>query len=571
MLKGGWTPGWDSADRPVDPEGSDPTAWPRRAGWAARLNLPGASESASISFTGTRAAVLFDLGKLGRHLTISRETRKIWENNCSQFTHRTNIVAVDVPTPATASYWPFVFWLIVSVALVAALRPGISDKRTELWLIVYLAGLHFLVWSTQCIGLTYDSLNQLSNLRFNAQGWSAYFPPGYPLLVGFGYLVSTAYAGLVITLIQHAMMVATIFWCFRLLQRCVAQPLAFLTVVTIGAAAPTLFLPQAIMSENVALFGMAGALYFAVCYRDFDLERYAIVSGLLLGWAGIARIVPLAAGVPAILLVMIGVRPAMTGTKKLAAILAVALGTMALPVSWFGLRSGSFSLANSLGRHMYNRVVTDQFLLDTNAPATKQFLNLIEPVNPEGKVHWEIATVLKQKGLNYGEIETLMKRVSWEGICRSPWQFFVFSLRQSWTQYFHNPVPLVPWWSVPDKYTTELESVPVLGVRAGGLLWREVLERQFGRAWTFVPWLALAGLITAPFLRQRLIFLSFGAISFGYIVSSAFVEFEYGRYTVTIIPFIYCLAVGPLAAVTSRYSTRYSILTQKSGQKGATL
>jgi len=559
ILSGSWEPGWDSADRPKDPEGSDPTAWPRRAGWAARLNPSDTAEPASVSFSGTSAAVLFNRGNPCEHLSISTDAGKIWGDDCSHLP-ADPIVAVDLPTPVMASHWPFAFWLVVSFVMVAAVRPGLDRRRTEFWLTAYLSALHLLVWSAQCVGLIYDSLNQLPTLKFNVQGWPAYFPPGYPLLVGIGYLVSAVNVGSVITLIQHVMMIATIVWCFRLLRRCVAQPLAYLTTLAMGAAAPTLFLPQAIMSENAALFGMAGALYFAVCYRDSHVRRHGIISGLLLGWAGLARIVPLAAAGPAILLVMLGAEPLINGVKRFGLILAIAIGTVALPTIWFGLRSGSFALANSLGRHLYNRVVTDQFLLDKSAPATARFLRLIEPVNPEGKAHWEIAALLKKQGLDYEETEALMRRVSWEGICESPWQFIVFSLQQSWTQFFHNPVPLVPWWSVPDKYTAELESVPILGVHAGSLLWRERLEQQFAATWTFLPWLAIAGLASIPFLRQRMILLSFAIIPSGYIVSSAFVEFEYGRYTVAIIPFIYCLVAEPFAAAISKRTSKHSEL-----------
>ena len=115
-----------------------------------------------------------------------------------------------------------------------------------------------------------DSLKQLPSLKANIlQGAPAYFPPGYPMLVGLAYLISRTLTGLVITMLQHVMMIATIWWCYRLLERSAGTTVSFATALIIGAAAPTLVLPQGILlSENVALFGMAGTLYFAFNYRE---------------------------------------------------------------------------------------------------------------------------------------------------------------------------------------------------------------------------------------------------------------------------------------------------------------
>jgi hypothetical protein len=77
---------------------------------------------------------------------------------------------------------------------------------------------------------------------------------------------------------QHLMMIVTICWCFRLLQRCVMTSLALLAALTIGATAPTLALPQGVMSENATVLGMAGALYFAVRYRDRASQDCCLIA-----------------------------------------------------------------------------------------------------------------------------------------------------------------------------------------------------------------------------------------------------------------------------------------------------
>lgn len=520
-------------------------------GWGVNLYHPNNGEPASISFSAMSAAVLLDRTGACGHLSISGEAGRIWKDSCPRRPrHYQRFAAVDLPVPAKSSLWACAMWLAVFLAIAAAVRPWDTDQRMTLWLLIYLLALHLLFWSTQAVGVYSDSLNQLLTLRLNAAGVPAYFPPGYPLLVGAGHLISAAVTGSIVTFLQHLMMIIAIWWCFHLVRRCLGAQLAFLAALATGAALPTLALPQGIMSENVALFGMAGSLYYALLCRDRGRLYYAAISGLLLGWAGLARLLsPLAAGLPAVLVLMSSKDTGTAGIRRFSAVFAVVVFVLALPITWFGVRSGHFTLSSGTGYYMYTRIAMDAGLFDANAPATARFLRLIAPLQPQGHWHWEIGPILAKKGLNWRQINSMLQRVAWEGIRHAPMRYIIGSLRQAWTQYFADPSPLIPWAADTVPYTRELDSPPILGNRANSLLWREELQEGFADAWVYIPWLALAAFVLPPFLDEGMIFLALALIPFGYTVSTAFGGMLLSRFNAAIIPFMICLAAGPFAAV----------------------
>jgi hypothetical protein len=514
--------------------------------WDRTLSHPATLEPASISFHAKSAVVLFDRLDHCGHLSVIGQDGLIWKDDCKS---HGRLVALDLPAPTLRSRWAFPFWLTAFFILVVVARPWKCRRRLEVWLLIYLASLHLLFWSTQPVGLLTDSLHQLPTLKMNVlQGMSAYFPPGYPILVGFGYLISPTLTGAVTTALQHVMMIATIWWCYRLFERCAGTTISFATTLVIGAAAPTLALPQGLLSENVALCGMAGALYFAFDYRESGQLRDGILSSLLLTWAALARVVPLAAGVPSILAIMIGAENRAAGLRKFGAIAGLAAGLMAMPMLWFGIRSGNFALTDSVGRHLYNHVVADQNLLDPQAPATSKLLKLIAPLDPYRVPHWKIQVLLKNKGLSDREIEALMKQTSLESIHRAPWRYVVYSVRQAWRQFFLDPIAFMPYASTPFEYDEELESSPLLGACVNSLLWRERLEETFSLAWRYIPWIALASLPLILLLQEKGLFLAFALMPAGYIVSTALVEYLLSRYNAAIIPFVIVLAGGTFAA-----------------------
>ncbi len=507
---------------------------------------------ASISFSARDAALLVSCAGSCGHVNIINANGEIWEHSFPRLTDikARSFAAVDLPQPVHPSNWAFAAWLIIAIAVLLVVRPWAGSRRAELWLVVYLLALHFLFWSTQCVGFYSDGLGQMLTLSLNARGLPAYYPPGYPWLVGLGYLMSAQSAGLMITLLQHLMMIAVVWWCFRLLIRSVGAAPAFLAALVMGAAAADLAAPQAIISSNAALFGMVGGLYFAVHYRDAGRLSDGIIGGLLIGWATLARIAPIITMIPAIALVMLATKPLLVGAKRFGMVCAVALLLTAIPMTWFGANYGRFTLTDSFGHHMYDRIVVDENLLNTKAPETSHFLKLIAPINPRGMPQWEMHDILAAKGLGWYQIDHLMERVAMESISHAPLQYIKFSFEHAWWMYLDEATNGIPWWSdYPKVYSKSMESAPLLGVRANSLLWRAILDRQFAIMWIYVPWLALAGILLLPALRDRMVFLSFAVIPCAYLVLTAFVASPLPRYDAAIVPFIIGLAAGPFAAV----------------------
>ncbi len=514
--------------------------------WDRTLRHPDTMESASISFKARSAVILFGPLDNCEHLSISGPDGPLWKGDCQPGAHA---VTLDLPAHPPSPRWPLVVWLVALLALAAAVGPWRHRRRLEAWLLTYLILLHLLFWLTQPVGLLTDSLGQMATLKMNfLQGAPQYFPPGYPVLVGFGYLISGTVTGWIITALQHLMMIVTIWGAYRLLERCTGATLAYATALVIGAAAPTLMLPQGLLSENVALFGMMGALYFAFNYRERGELRDGILSGLLLGWAALARITPLAAGLPSILAIMMGAGSRASGLRKFAIVFALAFALLLAPVLSFGIRSGRFALTNSIGRHLYNRTVSDQYLLDPQAPATSRLLALLAPFDPYGVRHWDVQKLLVKKGLTRDQVEALMKQTSIESIRHAPGKYIVYSLQQAWRQYFLDPMDFMPYASTPFQYNSELEPPPPLGACAGSLLWRVRLEEAFSIAWKYIPWIGLASIPLIIFLEERATFLAFALTPAAYLLSTAFVEYLLSRYNAAIIPFIIMMAGGALAA-----------------------
>jgi hypothetical protein len=365
-------------------------------------------------------------------------------------------------------------------------------------------------------------------------------------------------------MIQHAMMIASIWWCYRMLERSAGTTMSLAAALAAGAAAPTLILPQGLLSENVAVFGMAGALHFAVKYRRDAYLRDGAASGLMLGWAALARIVPFAGGVPAVLAILIYGEPARAvAMRKSALVAGLVLMTIAAPALWCGARSRDFALSSATGLHLYNRVVADQGLLDPNGAADSRLLRLLGPAPAIGAPHWEIEAALERKGVDKARAEALMRQAALEGIRRAPRKYIAYSFRQAWEQYFLDPDTFMPYAANPFDYPDDLEPPPLIGASANSLLWRQHLEDAFAVAWRFVPWIGLASVPLIPLLEEREILLGLALVPAGYLVATAFVEYLLSRYNAAIVPFVVMLAGAALAGLIRAASAGRALISRK--------
>jgi hypothetical protein len=442
-------------------------------------------------------------------------------------------------------------WILALVLLAAVFwRPWRSSTSLDKWAIAHVAFLHLLVWMTQGVGYTNDTHGYMEGAGRFAAGMAAYFPPGYSLFVAPWQALSPETTGLAVTACQHGLMVLTLVGLARMSRAWLSRDWPTAALLLAGSLSPTLFLPQAIWSENIALFGMAGALYLVWSGGTNGSARRDVAAGVLAGWAALARVVPFAAvAAPVLILFLSQDRVSRRAMLRTVRVLSVAAAVVAIAGGWIWYKSGTFAVANSQGFHLYNRAVTEQSLLNRDGPATRRFLALMDHRPLQGLPHWHVTPVLEEKGLAYGEMVRLMGDVAWEGIESRPGAFLIHSIGMVARQYRANPLPQLPLWAHQTLPIPELENEPVLGIHRGALLWRRDQARLFT---TLLPALSLApilGVVLLPWLTGRPVYLALFVLPVGYLSASALLEYFSARYVIGVLPFMLILAPTPVAAL----------------------
>jgi hypothetical protein len=446
----------------------------------------------------------------------------------------------------------------------------------------FLLVVHFLFWGAQCIGTTNDSPGYLDTVSlFFTFGRPFYHPPGYPAFLGLVSSISEENLGLWVTLVQHGLAVAGAVWIYLLLQRMVPEGAALSGAILSGASAPTLTVSQIIMSEATTLFAMIGALYFTVCSIETGRLRFLVLAGVLSGWAVTLRVVPLIAVIPAIGIIYL-LPPTKRGLKFTVVTLAVTLGFVALPISWCWYHSGNAALSNSVGLHLFNRVVTEQQQLDEEGPATKALIarlggkdpragyqwwdiqelierakntdwtmTRVEPpelefllYSPAGFAWWTIWKSIERKP---AESEFLLRSVAWEGIRKDPWSFVSYTPYLAWRVLMADASTWLPYWGDTILRYPSLENAPFLTFTASSWAWRLALEEIHKVIWPVLCWLAIGGVFLGLFFPQRNLVLALAWVPIGYLLSSASVEYFNPRFNAPIIPFVTALAMIPPA------------------------
>jgi len=443
---------------------------------------------------------------------------------------------------------------LMPLLVVAALwRPWTGAARLEGWIVMHVSLLHLLVWLTQAVGYNSDAVGYAEGLSVLSHPTA--FPPGYPLFVAAWGSMAPGLSGLAVTGAQHVCMVLTLFALQRMTRAIVPTDLASAGFLMAGSVAPTMFLPQTLLSENVALFAMAGALWLASRRRASGVWRRDCGAAACVAIATMTRVIPIAAmAVPLALIYAVESGFTTSTAIRTARVLLMAAAVPLLLTMWYWQQTGTFALTTSTGFHTYNRVVSEQVLIDRDGEATRRFLALVGDRPLRGVPHWEIRQELRKRGLTYADEERLLRDVAQEGFWTAPVAFAVHSVVMTCREYAANPTGHIP----PSGDSTPIpmfEDAPLFGLRSSAMFWRADLDRMFAIAWRILRWAPLLGVVLLPLLpgAARLTFLALLAVPGGYLFFGSLVEFFLERYVLAVMPFILVLTPTPVAALIRRW------------------
>ena len=231
-----------------------------RGGLPSFLQYSDGSKPAFLTFQGVHMLAVFQASNWPGAFRVEHNGREIQPHILRDPAGQQGLIVLESPaTPPS-----LVIFIAALVLFAACARWSYSlhsRKRDVLWLVFFLSVLHFLFWATQCVGTTNDSPHYVAMGRsLLAEGIISYFPPGYPAFLELVRSLSGNNLGRWVTLIQHGMVILGAVWIYRLLQRIVPEELALLGGILAGTLAPSLTIPQSIMSETATLFAMVGAL-----------------------------------------------------------------------------------------------------------------------------------------------------------------------------------------------------------------------------------------------------------------------------------------------------------------------
>jgi hypothetical protein len=222
-----------------------------------------------------------------------------------------------------------------------------------------------------------------------------------------------------------------------------------------------------------------------------------------------------------------------------------------LPLSWFWFKYRDPRLANSSGKHLFNRIVMEQKQLDERGPATRTLLALLEGDDPRGVTHWTVTAHRGLRQLSYAQGEDLLRAVSIEALRKDPWGYLRFTPHLAWKELLADAGHYVPTWGSTLSPNPRLERPPVLTVTAAGLHWRWRMAASYRVIWPLLCWAAIVGTIVGMWLPRRTLMLSLVWIPTGYLLSTASLEAFDQRYNVPIVPFVAALSMLPLGLLFS--------------------
>jgi hypothetical protein len=424
-----------------------------------------------------------------------------------------------------------------------AYRPRAFDGGSRLmpYFVMVISVVHLGFWASQCVGLEIDGLGYYRSWDAVARGEVGFFPPGYPVVVGLCKWIGGAHTGLLLTLVQHVLLMVSAVWLYRMLCGVTAEEWAFVAGTVAFLNPAVLGYSQMVMSETTAMTCMIGGLYFA--WRGGRAS--AVMTGLLAGCGGLLRVVPAMS-----VLLSLGIREWSVGWRRgrarIAVAVAVAAVVMTAPVVWFGAHTGDFALTYSAGIHLFDRVLWGQQLVNPQGEATKHLAELLDGEPMTGRNAWQMMVSPRVEVLGLFGGAKLLQQVALEAIAADPWGYLSYTPKAAWRTLMV-PVAYYPRQGIAARVVRLLENPPLILYSEAGLKWRIQLEAFFAQVWQWLCWGSLAGFaISTVWGRGRWLFLAVGVMVLVHLLVSASVEIVAPRYHVPLIPLLAMLLV-PLA------------------------
>ena len=150
-------------------------------------------------------------------------------------------------------------------------------------------------------------------------------------------------------------------------------------------------------------------------------------------------------------------------------------------------------MTNSLSSHLFNRIVTEQKLLDEDGPATRTFINLLDGKDPRGIPHWETRDYGRFNQLDDSEQRRLFLEVSLEAIRKYPVTIAAYTPHLAWKVLMGDPSYWIPEWGATIAFQPNLENSPPLTFTTSSLVWRFDVEDSHRFLWPILCWFGLLG------------------------------------------------------------------------------
>jgi hypothetical protein len=498
--------------------------------------------NATLAFGAARLIAILQPVNWSGLIRVKRNGRPVQMMDVASQGPSHPIAIEDPAAPKSAAV--FVGALILFGGCAWWFGPWNTRRKSIPWLVFFLSVIHLLYWASQPIGTNNDSEGYFNAASEVFHGSPPGYPPGYGFLLTAVEAVAGENLGSWTTLLQHGMVVLGAVWLYLLFRKIMSEELALTGAILAGVLTPTFTVTQGLMSEPSTSFAMIAALYFAVRSNETGKIIFAALAGIFVGWAGLLRVVPLAALLPAIgILYLFPWRK--SRLRQFTVTAAIAACIFLSPLVWCGYKSGQPKLTNSVGLHLYNRVITEQKLLDKNGPATQRLLGLIPGKDPSSYRHWELTAQDAIRTLPSSDQELLLRRVSMEGIATDPAAFVVYTFRLAW-RTFWVPTDWIATWADTIPVFSRSENPPPLAFTASSLQWRWSLENIHMVIWPVVCWAAIAGTLLGLSGQNRLWVLAMAWVPIGYLLPTACADVFCPRYNAPLVPFVAVLAMLPL-------------------------